>query len=114
MPEVALPPPTDTTTSVAPDSVTLPSSVAVTVTVVASSSSPTEVGDTVSVIAVGAVSSSVRVTCALVTVNPVAVPVTSMVSSPSAMASWVGVRVNVPVPLAVSWGIVTVKADTAA
>ena len=61
----------------------------------------------------GAVSSSVRVICALVTVNPSAVPVTSMVSSPSAMLSWVGVSVNVPLPLAVSSGIVTVKADTA-
>ena len=114
MPEVAVPPPTDTTTSVAPGRVALPPSVAVTVTVVAPSSSPTEVGDTVSVIDAGAVSSSVSVICALVTVNPSAAPVTSIVSSPSAMASWVGVSVNVPVPLAVSLGIVTVKSDTAA
>ena len=64
MPEVALPPPTDTTTSVAPGSVTLPPSVAVTVTVVPDADSDTEVGDTVSVIAVGAVSSSVMLTVA--------------------------------------------------
>ena len=62
----------------------------------------------------GAVSSSVRVISALVTVKPSAVPVTSIVSSPSAMASFVGVSVNVPVPLADSFGIVTVKSDTAA
>ena len=40
-------------------------------------------------------------------------PVTSIVSSPSARLSFVGVRVNVPLPLAVSFGIVTVKSDTA-
>ena len=114
MPEVAVPPPTDTVTSVAVRSVTLPPSVAVTVTVVAPSSSDTEAGDTVSVIDAGAVSSSVRVISALVTVKPSAAPVTSMVSSPSAIVSWVGVRVNVPVALAVSLGIVTVKSDTAA
>ena len=114
MPEVALPPPTDTTTSVAPGRVTLPPSVAVTVTVVPDADSDTEVGEVVSVIAVGAVSSSVSVISALVTVKPPAAPVTSIVSSPSAMSSWVGVRVNVPVPLAVCLGIVTVKSDTAA
>ena len=40
-------------------------------------------------------------------------PVTSIVSSPSARLSFVGVSVNVPVPLAVSFGIVTVKFETA-
>ena len=113
MPEVAVPPPTDTVTSVAPGRVALPSSVAVTVTVVPDADSDTEVGEVVSVIDAGAVSSSVRVTSALVTVKPSAAPVTSMLSSPSAMASWVGVRMNVAVPLAVSLGIVTVKFDTA-
>ena len=114
MPEVALPPPTDTVTSVAVRSVALPPRVAVTVTVVTPSSSPTEVGDTESVIDAGAVSSSVRVISALVTVKPLAEPVTSMLSSPSARLSFVGVRVNVPVPLAVSFGIVTAKSETAA
>ena len=114
MPEVAVPPPTDTVTAVAVRSVALPPSVAVTVTVVPDADSDTEVGDTVSVIDADAVSSSVSVICALVTVNPSAAPVTSIVSSPSAMASWVGVSVNVPVPLADSLGIVTVKSDTAA
>ena len=113
MPDVALPPPTDTVTSVASGNVALPPSVAVTVTVVAPSSSDTAVGDTVSVIDPGAVSSSVRVSSALVTVKSVALPVTSIVSSPSAMSSWVGVRVNVPLALAVSFGIVTVKSETA-
>ena len=61
----------------------------------------------------GAVSSSVSVISALVTVKPSAVPVTSIVSSPSAMSSWVGVRVKVPDALAVSFGIVTVKFETA-
>ena len=84
MPDVALPPPTDTVTSVALDSVTLPPSVAVTVTSVAESSSLTEVGAVVSAIAVGAVSSSVSVISALVTVKPPAV-VTSIVSSSSEM-----------------------------
>ena len=114
MPEVAVPPPTDTDTSVAPGSVALPPSVAVTVTVVPEADSNTEPGDAVSVIAAGAVSSSVRVTSAFVTVKSVALPVTSMLSSPSAMLSWVGVSVKVPVPLAVSFGIVTVKSETAA
>ena len=95
-------------------SVALPPSVAVTVTVVVPSSSSTEVGETVSVIDAGAVSSSVRVISALVTVKPVALPVTSIVSSPSAMVSFVGVSVKVPVPLADSFGIVTVKSETAA
>ena len=66
-----------------------------------------------SVIDAAAVSSSVSVICALVTVKPSAAPVTSMLSSPSAMSSFVGVSVNVPLPLAVSLGIVTVKSDTA-
>ena len=109
-----MPPPTDTVTSVAPGSVTLPSSVAVTVTVGPEADSDTEAGDTDSVIAVGAASSSVRVSVALLTVKSVAAPVTSMLSSPSAMLSWVGVSVNVPVPLAVSAGIVTVNASTSA
>ena len=94
-------------------SVALPPSVAVTVTVLPDADSDTEAGDTDSVIAAGAVSSSVSVISALVTVKSSAVPVTSIVSSPSAMSSWVGVRVNVPVSLALSFGIVTVKFDTA-
>ena len=109
-----MPPPTDTVTSVAVRSVVPPSRVAVTVTSVAEAPSDTEVGDVVSVIAAGAVSSSVRVICALATVKPSAAPSTSMVSSPSATSSCAGVRVNVPVPLADSFGIVTVNASTAA
>ena len=109
-----MPPPTDTVTCVARPSVTLPSRVAVTVTSVSASSSRTEAGDTVRVIAAGAASSSVRVISALVTVKPSAAPSTSMVSSPSETLSCVGVRVNVPVPLAVSAGIVIVNASTAA
>ena len=109
-----MPPPTDTVTSVAVPSVTLPSRVAVTVTSVSASSSSTETGDTVRVIAVGAASSSVRVISAFVTVNPVAAPVTSMVSSPSETLSCAGVRLNVPVPLVRSAGIVTVNESTSA
>ena len=109
-----MPPPTDTTTSVALGRVALPPRVAVTVTVVPEADSNTEIGEVVRVIDAGAVSSSVSVTSALVTVKPVALPVTSIVSSPSAMVSFVGVSVNVPVPLADSFGIVTVKSDTAA
>ena len=109
-----MPPPTDTVTSVVVRSVALPSSVAVTVTVVPEADSDTEAGDAVSVIAVGAVSSSVRVTCALVTVKPSAAPVRSIVSSPSTTLSFVGVSANVPVPLAASFGIVTVNASTSA
>ena len=114
MPEVALPPPTETVTVVAVRSVALPSSVAVTVTVVSEADSDTEAGDAVNVIAFGAVSSSVSVTCALVTVKPSAAPSTSIVSSPSAIVSWVGVSVKVPVPLALCAGIVTVKSETSA
>ena len=69
-----MPPPTETVTSVAPGRVALPSSVAVTVTVVCEADSNTEVGDVVSVIDAGAVSSSVSVISALVTVKPVACP----------------------------------------
>ena len=114
MPEVAVPPPTETRTSVAVLSVTLPSSVAVTVTVVPEADSDTDVGDTESVIDAGAISSSVSVTSAFVTVKSVALPVTSMLSSPSARLSFVGVSVKVPVPRADSFGIVTVKSETAA
>ena len=57
-----MPPPTETRTSVAVPSVTLPSRVAVTVTSVCASSSRTEAGDTVRAIAAGAVSSSATVT----------------------------------------------------
>ena len=113
MPDVALPPPTDTVTSVALDSVTLPPSVAVTVTSVAESSSATELGAVVSAIVPGAVSSSVSVISALVTVKSLAVPVTSIVSSPSEMLSWVGVSMNVPVPLDSVAAMVSVKLSTA-
>ena len=97
----------------APDSVTLPPSVAVTVTSVAESSSPTEVGAVVSAIVPGAVSSSVSVISAWVTVMPPAVPVTSIVSSSSEMLSWVGVSVNVPVPLDSVAAMVSLKFSTA-
>ena len=59
-------------------------------------------------------SASVSVTSAFVTVKSVALPVTSIVSSPSARLSFVGVSVNVPVPRADSFGIVTAKSETAA
>ena len=108
-----MPPPTDTVTSVALDSVTLPPSVAVTVTSVAESSSLTEVGAVVSAIVPGAVSSSVSVISALVTVNPLAAPVTSIVSLPSDTLSWVGVSMNVPVPLDSVAAMVSLKFSTA-
>jgi hypothetical protein len=98
---------------VAPDSVTLPPSVAVTATSVAESSSLTELGAAVSVIAVGAVSSSVSVISALVTVKPLAAPVTSIVSSPSEMLSCVGVSMNVPVPVDSVAAMVSVMSATA-
>ena len=107
-----MPPPTDTVTSVAPGSVALPPSVAVTVTVVPEADSDTDVGDAESVIDAGAVSSSVSVTCAFVTVKSVALPVTSIVSSPSARLSFVGVSVNVPLPEESPAPIVTVKSAT--
>ena len=113
MPEVAVPPPTDTVTSVALASVTLPPSVAITVTSVSEASSLTDVGSVVSAIVPGAVSSSVRVISALVTVMPPALPVTSIVSSPSEMLSWVGVSMNVPVPLDSVAAMVSVKSATA-
>ena len=53
-------------------------------------------------------------TSVALTVKSVALPVTSMLSSPSAMLSCNGVSVNVSVPLALSFGIVTVKSDTSA
>ena len=113
MPDAALPPPTDTVTSVAPASVTLPPSVAVTLTSVSEASSPTEVGSVVSVIAVGAVSSSVSVISAGVTVKSPAVPVMSIVSSPSEALSWVGVSMKVPVPVDSVAAMVSVKSVTA-
>ena len=114
MPDVALPPPTDTVTVVAVRSVAFPPSVAVTVTAVPEADSDTEAGDAESVIAVGTVSSSVSVTCALVTVKSAALPVTSMLSSPSARLSFAGISVKVPVPLALCAGIVTAKSETSA
>ena len=107
-----MPPPTLTVTSVALD-VTLPPSVAVTVTWVAESSSLTEIGAVVSAIVPGAVSSSVSVTSALVTVKSPAVPVMSIVSSPSETLSWVGVSMNVPVPVDSVAAMVSVMSATA-
>ena len=86
---------------------------AVTVTCVAPSPSPTLDGFSVRLTS-GAASSSVRVRSAPFTVSPVAVPATPTVSFPSTSVSWVGVRVNVAVPLVVPFVIVTSKSDTAA
>ena len=60
------------------------------------------------------VSSSVSVTVVPVTVELGLVPATPMVSLPSTTVSWVGVRVNVPVPLVALAAMVTVKSATVA
>ena len=65
-------------------------------------------------IAPGAVSSSVSVISALVTVKSLALPVTSIVSSPSDTESWVGVSVNVPVPVDSVAAMVSVKFSSSA
>ena len=70
-------------------------------------------GRVVSVIVPGAVSSSVSVIVAWVTVKPPALPVTSIVSLASETLSWVGVSVNVPVPLDSVAATVSVKSVTA-
>ena len=97
----------------APASVTLPPSVAITVTSVSEASSPTEVGSVVSAIVPGAVSSSVSVISALVTVKSPAVPVMSIVSSPSDTLSWLGVSMKVPVPVDSVAAMVNVMSATA-
>ena len=61
----------------------------------------------------GAVSSSVSVISAFVTVMSPAVPVTSIVSSPSETLSCFGVSVNVPVPVDSVAAMVSVKSATA-
>ena len=86
---------------------------AVTVTVVAGSSSATLDGSADRLMA-GAPSSSVRVMLVPLTVRPVDVPSTPIVSLPSISVSSVGVRVNVAVPLVSPAVIVMSKALTAA
>ena len=49
-----------------------------------------------------------------VTVESVLVPATPMVSLPSTLVSWVGVSVNVPVPVVAFALSVIVKSETAA
>ena len=73
-------------------------SVAVTVTVVAPAPSLTLDGLTDSVIG-GWISSSASVTVVPVTVVRGLWPDTAIVSFPSFVVSWIGVSVNVPVPL---------------
>ena len=104
-------PPTDTVTVRA--EVIAEAAVAVTVTCFPAAPSLTLDGFTDSVIA-GCWSSSVSVTVVPVTTESVLVPATPMVSSPSTVVSWVGVSVNVPVPLVAFAAIVTSKSDTAA
>ena len=87
--------------------------VAVTVTVVADALSPTSAGLTDSVTA-GLTSSSASVTVVPVTVVFRLLPATPMVSFPSLVVSWIGFRVNVPVPLVALAAMVTSKFDTAA
>ena len=87
--------------------------VAVTVTCVPDAPSPTLDGLSDRFTS-GAVSSSVNVRSAPFTVSPVAVPATPIVSLPSTSVSWVGVRVNVAVPLVVPFVIVRSKSETAA
>ena len=89
-------------------------SVAVTVTVVAPASSATLAGSRLRASAVEAVSSSVIVSVAVPAVRLVALPVSTTVSAPSAVLSLVGVNGKVPVPLACSAKIVSVKVLTAA
>ena len=107
-----MPPPIDTVTGVF--AATAASAVAVTVTDVDPASSLTLDGftDSVTDVADGARSSSVSVNVVPLTLRPEALPDTEIVSSPSTDASWVGVSVNVPVPLVESALIVTVKSDT--
>ena len=92
----------------------MPSTVAVTVIVVAPSSSLTVSSFTVSMIEVGAASSSVRLIVAEFTVRPDEVPLTVIVSLVSSTASSVGVSVKVSLPLAIPAAISMSKDDTAA
>ena len=59
-------------------------------------------------------SSSVSATVVPVTVVAALLPETPMVSPPSSRVSWVGVRVNVPVPVVALAAIVMLKSETAA
>ena len=86
---------------------------AVTVTDVADAPSPTFDGLADSVTA-GWTSSSASVSVAPVTVVRGPWPATPIVSSPSVVVSWVGVRVNVPVPVIAFAAIVIVKSATVA
>ena len=86
---------------------------AVTVTDVAEAPSPTLDGLANSVTA-GWMSSSASVIVAPVTLVRGLVPAMPIVSSPSFVASWVGVRVNVPVPVVAFAAIVIVKSATVA
>ena len=72
------------------------------------------VGDTLILIKVGAASPSVRENEASDTVNPVAVPDTVKLSTPSpATLSSVPAKVKEPAPLRRPAGMVTVKSETA-
>ena len=59
-------------------------------------------------------SSSTSVSVVPVTVDSELVPAMPMVSLPSLVVSWVGVRVKLPVPLVAFAAIVMSKSDTAA
>ena len=102
--------PTVTVTVVAEVRATL--RVAVTVTFSLALSSATVVGLADRVTAW--VSSSASVRAVPVTVEDALVPATPMVSLPSTAVSWVGVSVNVPVPLVAFALIVNVKSATVA
>ena len=112
MPDVASSPdsPTETVTAVAELRATL--RVAVTVIVSLALLSLTDDGLADRVMAW--VSSSLRVTVVAVTVEDALVPATPTVSLPSTAVSWVGVRVNVPVPLVALAAIVMSKSATVA
>ena len=58
-------------------------------------------------------SSSTSVSVVPVTVESELVPATPMVSLPSLVVSWVGVRVKLPVPLVALAAMVMVKSETA-
>ena len=105
-------PPTDTVTVRAEE--VADAAVAVTVTDVPDAPSLTLAGLADSVTS-GWPSSSVSVTVVPVTVVVLGlVPDTPMVSLPSTRVSWVGVSVNVPVPLVAFAAMVIVKSVTAA
>ena len=114
--------PTATVTVLFAGKVVLPSSVAVTVTVVAPASSSTlswspaavESVSTVSVTPEGAVSLSAMVIVSPVRERPARVPSTERVSSPSAIVSSVGVRSKVALPEDDPAAISIVKSATVA